>query len=811
MPLLKMPSSSTLSDAQFFQIEGPDGILTGFQYDSQQKALYFKESQVIYPQFHGHTHIAEDPVPQATCDTQGLMAPEDKCKLDAMLQTRLGVLGFMGAGFPDDGGWLQGDIILAAGTEFISLERIGNIVRFTVDSPVPLSCACESCASIYWVQDETDISAIRPPTCSGKMPGINGYGELKIYAFPESTLFDPSNPQSKLNLKGNYPSLIFKLYDDGITTGGAEFDMVLQRDSRNLLQAQVGWSMTPGPLGVTECVWFTGKDADGKQMRFDLYADPTPGILGSLLFNGALLTRKMAVITDYTSSIVTSNQYVMAWWDTDNHKEVGSHFTATNVWQYTNPGNPTSGASPQVQILDISIDLLPIGTLVDVFYFQVGEIAGTPINRYYFNRRPELNPSNVWTQVGTIRFGDLLTARSDTGRAGGTGNDSATIVVPMHRTIDRYQWGFTGYDEPLLDFTAINMNNTTGSSLNMAHRAIIDPILPGLRIMPDPQMTGDYNTRPVVLWHRQEIQNAKIVALVGRPGASQSKFSPFDVLLASPIDSYDGIYMRSLGTQSVQGVNCLLVKGAHFRDLPQAGTIRIMSAGANHNKTYRYSEKLALPDGDQVGLLADYTDNTPYPGVSGDVLELLHEDYSGTCVRVEFTPANDTDDSVSVQFKVGTLDMSRRYENEQSTVDDLEDYVRGLGDGYTVSPLYTQSANYTGVGIQPSAVPSGFVCYDGGAQVGGTQSEYWNKLEIMQRDNQVWIWWNGLLVAPSAPLTNALAYPVNVTTPYFPITPASSGRVGFRLWPGASLRSWELRTNTVAFSEFAYGQLTLGS
>jgi hypothetical protein len=57
------------------------------------------------------------------------MSADDKCKLDAMLGTRLGVLGFSGAGMPDDGGWLSGDIILAAGTEFISLERIGMQVK----------------------------------------------------------------------------------------------------------------------------------------------------------------------------------------------------------------------------------------------------------------------------------------------------------------------------------------------------------------------------------------------------------------------------------------------------------------------------------------------------------------------------------------------------------------------------------------------------------------------------------------------------------------------------------------------------------
>lgn len=270
MPITQIPAHTSLNDEQFLQIEGPDGLTTGYQYDEQQRALYFKESQVIFPSFHGSSHIAEDPVPNATCDTPGLMAADDKCKLDALLQTRLGVLGFQGAGFPDDGGWMQGDIILAAGTEFISLERIGNVVRFTVDSPIPLNCACEECQQIFWVQDETDIASIRPPTCGGKLPGVNAYGEMKIYLFPESTIADPNNVSATLNNKGTHPALIFKRFDDAIVPGAAEHELVLKRDPNNTLQTEIGWAFTPGATGVPEMVWFMGKDNDGNQIRFDL-------------------------------------------------------------------------------------------------------------------------------------------------------------------------------------------------------------------------------------------------------------------------------------------------------------------------------------------------------------------------------------------------------------------------------------------------------------------------------------------------------------------------------------------------------------
>ncbi|MDP1711125.1 MAG: hypothetical protein Q8K86_01535, partial [Candidatus Nanopelagicaceae bacterium] len=126
----RIPPPSTLVDQQFIQVVGPDGLASSFLYDSQSLTLYIKESQIIIPPFHGQTHVTSDLVPTATCDRQGHMSADDKCKLDSMAQTRIGVLGFSGAGFSDDGGFLTGDIILAAGTEFISLERIGNVIRF---------------------------------------------------------------------------------------------------------------------------------------------------------------------------------------------------------------------------------------------------------------------------------------------------------------------------------------------------------------------------------------------------------------------------------------------------------------------------------------------------------------------------------------------------------------------------------------------------------------------------------------------------------------------------------------------------------
>jgi hypothetical protein len=357
MALTKLPNHNSLTDGQFVQVQGPNSITSGYSYDSQQRAFYFKESQVLFPSHHGQTHIAEDPVPTATCDTPGLMAADDKCKLDALLQTRLGVLGFQGAGFPDDGGWMQGDVILAAGTEFISIERIGNVVRFTVDSPIPLNCACEECQQIFWVQDETDISSIRPPTCGGKLPGVNGYGEFKVYLFPESTIADPNNVAATLNNKGSHPAFIFKRYDDTIAPGLGELEVVLKRDSINSLQTEIGWAFTPGAAGSVQCVWFTGKDNDGNQTRFELDPSSEPNSLGSILYRGHLISKKMGVIVDYTSTILSTNQYSVREWNVDGAGPSGDTFTARNVWRYSNPENPTSGANPRSLILDSTIHL----------------------------------------------------------------------------------------------------------------------------------------------------------------------------------------------------------------------------------------------------------------------------------------------------------------------------------------------------------------------------------------------------------------------------------------------------------------------
>lgn len=844
MAITKIPNHTQLIDGQFIQVEGPNQITSGYSYDTQQRALYFKESQVIFPSFHGPSHIAEDPIPAATCETPGLLAPDDKCKLDALLQTRLGVLGFQGAGFPDDGGWMQGDIILAAGTEFISLERIGNVVRFTVDSPIPLNCACEECTQIFWIQDETDVASIRPPSCGGKLPGVNSYGELKVYLFPETTIADTANVAATLNNKGNYPAFIFKRYDDALAPGTAELEAILKRDSINRLQTEIGWAMTPGASGIVECVWFTGKDADGNQTRFDLAMESNSNMLGALLYKGHLITKKKAVIVDYTSTILSTNNYTCREWSLDKNLAIGDPFTAKNVWQYANPENATTGANPQTLLLDASIDLLPIGTVVDLWWYKVGEVSGEPIRRYYFSMKPTLNPNHVWTWVGETQFGDVDIAREELPPDAGSEDKFSAVQVSSIRQFAKDLWGLTGFDDPLLSFDVAATGGTEVADISAPHRAVIDTNLPGLTVSPSTEAPTDFSERPVYLWNRKNICNAKLRIDIGRP--TTSLFTPYDILLRAPIDEHTSKYMKVIGKGMLaDGTHYVRICGLHFHDLPPFGAVRTLHPYSNINLVYNYSRKLMFPtsvidkDGTWgatgiteitnvtspgTGTEASQTEaiascdtiilvtgnGLPYPGNVGDILELLHQEYSSPILRVEMS-YNESTQVIDAQFKVGMLDMTLPYE-EDVLDDDVDDYVRGLAPGYAVSAIYSQAGPFSGVGSQPDATPEGFVVYDGGAQIGGSQSEYWNRLEVMVRDSQVWIWWNNLLIPPSSSLSANLPDPVDISTPYFPIefnTYRPFGKYGARLWPGASVRRFDIKTQISLFSEFSYGQLEI--
>lgn len=831
MAQTKLPSYGGLRDGQFVSVNGPDGITTGFAYDANTRAFYFKESQVVYPSFHGITHIAEDPIPSATCDTPGLMSSVDKCRLDSLMQTRVGVLGFQGSGFPEDGGWINGDIILAAGSGFISLERFGNVVRFTVDSPVPLNCACESCNQIFWVQDETDASpaGVRPPVCSGKLPNINGYGELKVYQFPESTIVDPLSPVTALNKKESYPAFIFKRYTNSLTPNTASHELILKRDSASNSITEVGWAFYPPSttLAKPQMVWYMGKDKDGNQIKFELNTETEPNLYGALLYKGNLLTKKMAVIVDYTSTILATNNYVLRLWDTKNNAPIGATFISTNSWQYNNPENPASGTNPRSKALDSTIDLLPFGTLVDVWSYQPSPTSD-PV--YFFSRKPTFNPNYAWNWIGQVQFGDSVVSRKEISPSSWSVGANLAKTVANSRNIERNEWGITGFDDPLASWGESISLGVTEGDITYQHRAVNDTDIPGLVVNSSTSAQANYSERPVYVWHRKNLNNAMLRIDVGRPDVDI--YTPIDIIIRGNIDENSEKYARVVGTGIVHGLYYVAVAGLSFHDLPESGTLRILPSAANENKIFNYGRKMMFPreaeitggsltSGDLVGmqpdivsynnivfLVAPKDDNFPYPGNAGDICELVQQEYNNTILRCEFV--TDVNGIVYLQFKVGTLDMGRAYEDDNlGTSDDL---VRGLAPGYVVSSVYKQSTTYSGLGSQPSTNISGFVVYEGGAVIGGTFSEYWNRLEIMVRDNQLWVWWNKLLIPPDANLSANLLTPVVISTPYYSIpydTYNNFGKFGVRMFPGAKLRKIDIRSQMTLMSEFSYGQLDI--
>jgi len=836
MAIYKLPSYGGLQDGQFVTVEGPNGISTGFSYDLQTRAFYFKESQVVYPSFHGLTHISEDPIPSATCDTPGLMSSIAKCRLDTLLQTRVGVLGFQGSGFPEDGGWLSGDIILAAGSGFISLERFGNVVRFTVDSPVPLNCSCESCNQIFWVQDETDASpaGVRPPVCSGKLPNIDGYGEFKIYQFPTSTIVDSANPAATLNRKDLYPAILFKRYTGGATPNTASFEVILKRDSDNALVTDVGMAFTPPTNGTTrgQLIYYLGKDADGNRIKYEFKSESVAALYGALTYKGNLLTKMSAVIIDYSPTVLSTNVYVMRMWDNINNVAVGSSFQATNNWQWKNPENPSSGTNPKVKVLDVTIDILPIGTLVDLWYYQSPSTT-TPV--YFFNKKPPFNPNYSWGWVGHTQFGDTKIARKEVQASGINVLSNLAKQVSADRDFEKREWGLTGWDDPLATFYYADALGITEGDITYQHRAVIDTNLPGLRVQSSTSTAVNYMERPVYLWHRKSINNAMIRLDIGRP--QTGAYTPVDIIIRGAIDEHTEKYMKVVGSGILDGRYYVRVVGASFSELPKRGTIRALPRTFGNNLVFNYDRKVMFPYGtditaeqfnfvegygtvgsngiwddgslgNSVVLIAPADENFVYAGGVGDIVELCHQEFNNTILRCEFwqLPSG----TVLNQFKVGTLDMSRGYEDDN--IGSSDDLVRGLAPGYSVSAKYQQSSTYTGVGTLPTTNLAGYIAYEGGAVVGGTASEYWNRLEVMVRDDQLWVWWNKLLIPPDAKESAALPSPVKITNPHFTIPYDSTnafGKYGVRMFPLSSLRRVDIRAQMTLMSEFAYGQLDI--
>lgn len=215
----------------------------------------------------------------------------------------------------------------------------------------------------------------------------------------------------------------------------------------------------------------------------------------------------------------------------------------------------------------------------------------------------------------------------------------------------------------------------------------------------------------------------------------------------------------------------------------------------------------------------DFTDGTDISNVTTPgtttVVNLLHEEYNSAAVRLEFS-VNDTAtaESVQLQVRAGVLDMGEPYEFDQSLAfgDDL---VRGFTPGqFAVSATMTQQGFISTGSETATAEPTGFKVYEGGftSTTEDSTAELWNELEILYRDNQLWVWWNKLLVPPDPTESAALPTGVAVSTPYFPVTsPVDVGKIIFRLWPGTKLREIDIRDQAVQFNEFVHGQLELST
>lgn len=460
-----LPDKDKSTDKELIQILGPDGIKDNFQYDAETNTYYSRRGTIIIPTSHGFTHVGDDPVPAATIYRDGLMSKDDKAKLDALVQTRIGVVGFSGAGFPDDGGFLDGTILFGS-SDGIVIEKVGNLIRWTMNAPVPITCNVEECAKIYWIQDETQSDKIRPPVCAGKLFGATVPGELDVVIYPDNLIVNSSNPVPVLAARSSYPGFKIKRYVNAFATQDlASLDLILER--ANDTTSKVGWSMTPGPLGIAENVWFMGMDVDGNQIRFEMNPAPTFGsnlpdsqLLGSIVYNGHTLTRQMAIITNYTSGTTSLNEYECRFWSINNETAVGDSFVAVNAWSYN---------SDEALIKDRIEDILPIGTLVEIWEFQVQELNGNRIVRRYFSKQPKLNPSHLFSLSGLIKFGHILGSREEV--SPGPGETDLTAFVEQSedlRLIERDQWGITGFEDPVLLSDDLDETSSIDVSLDVA-------------------------------------------------------------------------------------------------------------------------------------------------------------------------------------------------------------------------------------------------------------------------------------------------------------------------------------------------------
>jgi hypothetical protein len=563
--------------------------------------------------------------------------------------------------------------------------------------------------------------------------------------------------------------------------------------------------MTPGAQNnsVAEAIWYTGSDDEGRTITFELDSQTNQGIMGAILNNGHAITRRMAIITRQDPTVVTTNKYFAKYWDIPNETAIGEEFCVTNVWRYDGNGNAK----------DSSINIHRVGKLIKLWEFNVN----SSLVKRYFSDEPRLVPDILWAHSSAIVFGESFDARVETGNPSAVAD---TQLVTDVRSFERDKWGIVGFPDPL--YYKADVADFVDGPFNQVFTANIDYDLPGLVIEENAEPTGyevDYRyERPVYLWDRKNHGDFYAKMQIGQP--ESGKYPPIDILLKSPIDSVDEKYMsiRSIGETggtAGEGDPYVIVSGIDWHDLPQRGTIRFLTK--NRNAVWKYDQKaftdspfgdIMLIGSEPLPESTEGTDGTVEPTIDElSLAVLLHDDHNTHCCRLEFMVEGDT---VQLQFRVGILDMNEPYEFDVEGTDGIFDnLVKGfMPSSYSVSRWHVQNS--------AGSDPQNFVSFPGGNSSG---TEVWNNLEILSRGEAIWIWWNGLLVTPD-PIENAAILPApvqNISNPYFDLAgdglniPGISevGKVGFRLWPGAKIRSVRIYDQVVGFSEFAYGQLEI--
>jgi len=312
------------------------------------------------------------------------------------------------------------------------------------------------------------------------------------------------------------------------------------------------------------------------------------------------------------------------------------------------------------------------------------------------------------------------------------------------------------------------------------------------------------------LWHRANQSNSYSKFLIGRP--VNSDYTPIDILFRAPVDSWDTRFVFVTNIDTINDVSMVSICGLNFNDIPPFGTVRNLTPGSRRDFSFNYSRKIVSLDGgstagygcNQISLVG--YDGEPAPSINpGDVLEIVHQDYNSQAIRLdwEIEPASNIQ---RVRFRVGNLNTGLPYDQDGGSVKD--DFVRGLEPGFTVSLQYSQAGFWNGLGNKPQTTLPEFAIYDGGAVTGGSNPEFWNTLEVMVRDDQLWIWWNGLLIPPDPSSNTALAFPVSISTPYFPVN-TGTGKTAMRMFPGTAIRAMEVQAQGHYFNEFTNGNLKI--